>query len=150
VFHKAPLSSIIKKSVFLENGGFTNPDGEGDYELWLALSRTCRVLLMPHGMVWYRRHEDQIDFQRRVDPFIRFRYFLVTLRYTDAGSPLGAIQAQKVNGETHTSMVKFIITSFFRYSPKKAMQMYRSTGYNFAGFIKKCFTIIVSNPFKAL
>src|SRR5580658_10288509 len=47
LFHKAPLSSIIKRTAFDEVGGFANPQGEGDYEMWLRLSVGHQVVLMP-------------------------------------------------------------------------------------------------------
>jgi glycosyltransferase involved in cell wall biosynthesis len=144
LFHKAPLSSIIKKEAFLDVGGFTNPGGEGDYEMWLELSSKYKVVLMPHGIVWYRIHDEQIDFQRRTDPFLRFRYFLVTLKHLEKDCPLDPSEAQKIAKETHITMVKFIVRSFFKYSPAKAAQMYRAADYTVAFFIKNALSAIVS------
>lgn len=59
LFHKAPLSSIIKKSVFEETEGFNPGKMVGDYEMWLRLAQSYPVLLMPDGIVWYREHENQ-------------------------------------------------------------------------------------------
>lgn len=137
LFHKAPLSSIIKKDVFSGIGGFTNPGGEGDYEMWLALSSAYKVVLMPHGIVWYRVHDEQIDFQRRSDPALRFRYFLCTLKYLGGNCPLDPAQTKKIIRETHISMVKYILVAFFKYSPKKAAQMYHEANYTFFDFLGK-------------
>lgn len=59
LFHKAPLSSIIKKKVFDEVNGFKPYRMVGDNEMWHRLSLNYNVLLMPHGMVWYREHNEQ-------------------------------------------------------------------------------------------
>jgi len=139
LFHKAPLSSIIKKEMFHQVGGFTNPHGEGDYEMWLSLSAKFNVVLMPHGIVWYRIHDEQIDVQRRGDPFLRFRYFLVTLKYVVPGCPLELEDVKKIIHETNNNMVKFVLKSFLKYSPKKTAQMYRAADYTFIGFVQKCF-----------
>jgi len=144
LFHKAPLSSIIKKQAFFDVGGFTNHKGEGDYEMWLALSSKFDVVLMPHGIVWYREHDDQIDFNRRTDPLIQFYYFPVTLRYINQNSTLDPIDAQKVINETHLNMVRVIIRTFFKHSPKKALEMYKIAGYKLSTFISTLFRVVVA------
>jgi glycosyltransferase involved in cell wall biosynthesis len=144
LFHKAPLSSIFKKDIFFQVGGFTNPAGEGDYEMWLALSTKFDVVLMPHGIVWYREHEDQIDFIRRTDPLVRFYYFLVTLKYLGPNCPLDQMQAKKVAAETHLNMVKYIIVTFLKNSPKKAVEMYKLANYKLPQFINIVFRSVIS------
>lgn len=59
LFHKAPLSSIVRRSVFEEAGGFSPQRMSGDYEMWHRLALKYPILLMPHGMVWYRQHGEQ-------------------------------------------------------------------------------------------
>ncbi len=102
LFHKAPLSSIIKRTAFDAVGGFTNPKGEGDYDMWLSLSTRHPVVLMPEGVAWYRVHDEQIDAQRRGDPLVRFRYFLVTLSYLGANCPLEPSQIRRASQDRPT------------------------------------------------
>jgi len=144
LFHKAPLSSIIKKDAFFSIGGFANPGGEGDYEMWLTLSSKYDVVLMPQGIVWYRVHDEQIDSRRRADPFLRFKYFLVTQRYMAGNCPLDGVQARLVAKGTHDEMVKSIIHTFFKHSPGKAAQMYRASDYRLPGFAGKVFSVILN------
>ena len=59
LFLKAPLSAIIKRDVFEQSGGFTPLRMVGDFEMWHRLARNFPVVLMPHGMVWYREHSEQ-------------------------------------------------------------------------------------------
>ena len=59
LFHKAPLSAIITRSAFDAVGGFPTRRMSSDYEMWLRLSESFSVLLMPDGIVWYREHGDQ-------------------------------------------------------------------------------------------
>jgi len=148
LFHKAPLSSIIKRAAYDSVGGFSNPHGEGDYEMWLQLSLKHSVVLMPDGVVWYRVHDEQIDFNRRRDPFLRFRYHLVTLQYMAQDSPLSPQRKNQVIGETHVAMTGQIISSFFRYSPGKAAQMYRTAGFGFRKFIGCSLAILVNKMSK--
>ena len=59
LFHKAPLSSIIRKDAFDRVGGFTPVRMCGDYDMWHKLSQKYNVVLMPQGIVWYREHGEQ-------------------------------------------------------------------------------------------
>jgi glycosyltransferase involved in cell wall biosynthesis len=78
LFHKAPLSSIIKREVFDESGGFKPGRMVGDFELWHRLALRYKVLLMPGGMVWSRKHDDQ-----EVKSYSQFftQYEEITIRY---------------------------------------------------------------------
>jgi hypothetical protein len=59
IFLRAPLSAIIKKEAFVSVNGFANSRMVGDYELWHKLSLSFNVVLMPQGIIWYRRHAGQ-------------------------------------------------------------------------------------------
>ena len=59
LFHKAPLSSIIKKELFDAVGGFEPYSHAGDYAMWQKLSLKSPVVCMNQGVVWYREHDDQ-------------------------------------------------------------------------------------------
>jgi glycosyltransferase involved in cell wall biosynthesis len=59
LFHKAPLSSIIKREVFESEGGFSSMRMSGDFEMWHRLGQQYNVVLMPGGVVWYREHDSQ-------------------------------------------------------------------------------------------
>jgi len=78
LFRRAPLSSIIKRSVFEEVGGFKPIRMAGDNEMWHRLAAHYPVLLMPQGMVWYRSHEGQevTDFRDYINVYeaIKIKY----------------------------------------------------------------------------
>ena len=59
LFHKAPLSAIIRRDLFQEVGGFRPIRMAGDNEMWHRLAQHHPVLLMQHGIVWYRKHDAQ-------------------------------------------------------------------------------------------
>jgi len=59
IFHKAPLSSIIKRDAFSKVGCFSNVRHYGDFEFWHKISAKYPVVLMPKGIVWYRKSEGQ-------------------------------------------------------------------------------------------
>ncbi|WP_282041198.1 glycosyltransferase family 2 protein [Winogradskyella flava] len=78
IFHKAPLSAIIKKEVFDEVGGFTGKRMLGDFEMWHILSQKFKVVLMPQGIVWYREHDEQEMSVYKKDPMQPFGYLLIS------------------------------------------------------------------------
>ncbi len=59
IFQRAPLSSIIRREVFESVGGFRSLRMVGDFDMWHRLSLSYPLVLMPQGMVWYRKHLDQ-------------------------------------------------------------------------------------------
>jgi len=59
LFHKAPLSSIIRREVFEQVGGFIPQRMVGDSDMWHRLAASFPVLLMTDGIVWYREHDAQ-------------------------------------------------------------------------------------------
>ncbi|MEQ8744318.1 glycosyltransferase family A protein [Parasphingorhabdus sp.] len=59
LFHKAPLSAIIRKSVWERVGGFSPTRMTSDMDMWHRLSVLYPVVLMPPGVIWYRFHAEQ-------------------------------------------------------------------------------------------
>jgi len=59
LFKGSPLSSIIKKELFDQVGGFNPIRMAGDFDMWHRLAAISNVVLMPEGMVWYRKHDAQ-------------------------------------------------------------------------------------------
>ncbi len=76
-FHKAPLSSIIRKDIFDKVGGFSGKQYLGDFELWNILSKKYNVVLMPHGIVWYRTHAEQQNTDNKTKPEVNLSYFIL-------------------------------------------------------------------------
>jgi glycosyltransferase involved in cell wall biosynthesis len=81
LFHKAGLSSIIRKDIFDRAGRFSGKRHLGDFELWLRLSQISPIVLMPHGIVWYRTHEEQESQSNRTDEYIPLKYEISMLKF---------------------------------------------------------------------
>jgi glycosyltransferase involved in cell wall biosynthesis len=92
IFHKAPLSAIIRREVWDAVGGFSGEDIIGDFDMWHRLSYAHDVVLMPFGIVWYRKHEGQVTVGSQKDPLERrLQYQGVIKRHLPApGNPLTA------------------------------------------------------------
>lgn len=59
LFHKGPLTAIFLKSAFDELGGFKEDRMISDTDMWHRMALQYPVVLMPEGIVWQRRHEEQ-------------------------------------------------------------------------------------------
>jgi glycosyltransferase involved in cell wall biosynthesis len=79
LFHKAPLSAIIRTEAFQVVGGFTGKRYVGDFELWHILAGRYPVVLMPQGVVWYREHSEQEMQQNRTSVLIPFEYLNIAV-----------------------------------------------------------------------
>jgi glycosyltransferase involved in cell wall biosynthesis len=112
IFFKAPLSAIIKRSVFEEVGGFAAIRMAGDFEMWHRLAQKYNVVLMPDGMVWYREHEEQEVSDRR--KFIEV-YEKIKINYlTQDSGPLDKITVKKILAGEKKRLKKEIIKSIFK------------------------------------
>ena len=74
LFHKAPLSAIFRKDAFDSIGGFSGKRQMSDTEMWHLIGLKNNLVLMPHGLVWYRRHPEQESVEIRNDVYVRLRY----------------------------------------------------------------------------
>jgi glycosyltransferase involved in cell wall biosynthesis len=54
-----PSGTIIRREAFFEIGGFRDWGVLNDTDLWYRMSARWPVVLLPPGLVWWRRHEGQ-------------------------------------------------------------------------------------------
>lgn len=138
IFHKAPLSSIIKRDVFESVNGFTGKPLLGDFEFWHILSQKHKVLLMPHGIVWYRVHENQESRKLDTNLLARLDYFTLAKNYLEQddcplpkGEKIDAIQT------VEKKIARFILSAAKHYSFKKAIQLKKEAKFSYAKTINK-------------
>lgn len=138
LFHKAPLSAIIKKEAFDKVGGFTGKQHLGDFELWHLLSQQFPVVLIQHGIVWYREHDDQQMNDNRTDPFVSFKYLLNSLELLQAEKcPLTAEQKEFAIITQNRKIARSILSAAKNHSIKKAREMKKASNMSFSTIIKK-------------
>jgi glycosyltransferase involved in cell wall biosynthesis len=124
IFGRAPLSSIIKREVFMNVGGFTGKRMLGDFEMWHILSKKYNVLLMPIGMVAYRTHADQESSEIRNNPLVAFKYTLMSKAFlNDKDTPLTIEEKVSLLKGIKKKESKEIISAFYNHSFKKGMEL---------------------------
>jgi len=123
LFHKAPLSSIIKKELFDAVGGFEPGRMVGDFEMWHRLALQSPVVLMPHGMVWYRAHDDQ---ESNVIGEFEEVYRKISLKHLHAEpKPLTPAELRQVAQRKRKKHLKFAAIYLAKGHFKLAQHSYR-------------------------
>ena len=123
LFHKAPLSSIIKKELFDAVGGFEPGRMVGDYEMWHRLALKSPVALMPHGVVWYRAHDDQ---ESNVIGEFEEVYRQISLKHLHSETrPLMPAELRNVAQRQRQKHLKFAVFNLAKGSIKMALHSYR-------------------------
>lgn len=132
LFHKAPLSSIIKKSAFNAVGGFSGKQHLGDFEMWNVLSQKFPVVLMPQGIAWYREHNEQQMADNRADPAVPFKYLLLAddlLMTKDC--PLNEEERNKALQINRRHKSRAIVSALKHHSLSKSLEMKKKSGMSF-------------------
>ncbi len=123
LFHKAPLSSIIKKELFDAVGGFEPGRMVGDFDMWHRLALQSPVVLMPHGMVWYRAHDDQ---ESNVIGEFEEVYRKISLKHLHAEpKPLTPAELRQVAQRKRKKHLKFAAIYLAKGNFKLAQHSYR-------------------------
>lgn len=125
LFHRAPLSAIIRSDAFKFVGGWPLHGIEGDFEMWLLLCATYPVVLMPEGVVWYRLHpEQEMEFFRR-DPRVRFAYLMVSEDHLNRPEcPLNERDRERALRPVRRAQARAILGSLLQCQFRHAREMF--------------------------
>ena len=132
VFHKAPLSSIIKTETFRKLGGFPHEAVSGDFAMWCELSLSSNVVLMPKGIVWYRTHAEQEMQKTRDSVFVEFEYFKVEQYYLNhQDCPLKKNDLHLAIKDNNSKRSKYIFWKLRQMGPKTALLLRKADSVSF-------------------
>lgn len=124
LFHKAPLSCIIRKEAFESVGGFTGKKYLGDFEMWHILSTKYPVVLMPHGIVWYRDDDRGEMGVMRANIAYQFRYFLLAVEYLKSPeNPLSKNERQTAIDNMLRIQARFILRTVKEFGIRRALEL---------------------------
>ncbi len=137
LFHKAPLSAIIRKDAFDAAGGFTGRRYLGDFEMWHILAAKYPVVLMQQGVVWYREHEEQEMQHNRTDYTVPFLYLLCAeemIKRTEC--PLSDEDRGKALAKIHWNMARYILGVGKNHSWRIMRELRRKTSFSYPDLIR--------------
>jgi hypothetical protein len=136
LFHKAPLSAIIKREVFDSVGGFSGKRQMSDTEMWHILATRFPLVLMPHGIVWYREHNQQESVQIRTDLRVSIRYTVAKLHFfeNDKTIPISSLQRAMTIRRLRRELLFAIIRNIIKFRFKSSfiiLDCWRDHTYDF-------------------
>ena len=141
VFHKAPLSVIIRKDAFQSVGGFSGKRYVGDFEMWHVMAARYPVVLMPHGVVWYREHSEQEMELVRSSSLIKLEYSNIAVgQLRDPKCPLlPKEQAYALMG-VKRAQARVILRNLARGECRRVREMLKSSGLTLREFLWAAFS----------
>jgi len=140
IFHKAPLSSIIKKDTFSEVDGFTDNRILGDFAMWNKLSIAHNVVLLPGDAVWYRVHEEQEMKKAKVDVEVFFQYLTAEEDFLSSEScPLNENDKIIALKKSKRKQARYILRIIKSHGLKSAIKLQKKSGMNIFAILKNAF-----------
>lgn len=141
IFHKAPLSAIINKETFEKMGKFSGKRMLGDFEMWHILSQKYPVVLMPHGIAWYRKHDEQEMADHRSNPMEPFKYILLSKQLLEKNEcPLEKTDQVLALKNNKKQQAIAIFSAAKHYSIKKALELKKASGLSLIETLKYKFS----------
>lgn len=138
LFHKAPLSAIIKKEAFIKVGAFSGKRYLGDFEMWHILANNFPVVLISQGVVWYRVHEEQEMQNNRTDATIPFKYLKCSEEMINhADCPLTADEKEKALNKIKWNQARYILGVGKNISLKTMHVLKKESGMGYSEIIKR-------------
>lgn len=113
LFHKAPLSAIIRKDAFDEIGGFKPDRMTSDFEMWHRMAQKYNFLLIHDHIVWYREHDAQEVNSKSAFELI---YTRIEKNYIiDNNSPLTSNQRKLILNRRINQHLKQLVISLVKF-----------------------------------
>jgi glycosyltransferase involved in cell wall biosynthesis len=129
-----PSGAIIRRDRFFEAGGFGNRGILNDTDLWMRMSARWPIVLLPPGLVWWRRHGGQ-EFMR---PDARAAYLeggfrLAMDALSDDASPLNESETNRAKARVRQHHARRLWSLAARpSSPLAALRLFRQSGLGFS------------------
>jgi glycosyltransferase involved in cell wall biosynthesis len=138
LFHKAPLSAIIRKDVFEAVGKFSGRRYLGDFEMWHVLSARYPVVIMQQGVVWYREHEEQEMQNNRTDFTIPFKYLTCAVEMLSKPEcPLNEADCKRAIEKVKWNQARYMLGVGKNHSLKIMKQLMKESGMGYGEMIQR-------------
>lgn len=106
-FNRSPGSSIIKREIFIKEGGFLIPKFAGDTELWFRLAQKYDLVLFPRDLVWDRCHsQTQSNLELQDKSIRKFRGALIQEFLDSPDCPLNVNEINKIKMVQRKNKIK--------------------------------------------
>jgi hypothetical protein len=125
-----PSGAIMRRAEFFEAGGFDKWGVLSDTEMWFRMSARWPLVLLPPGLVWWRRHEEQ-EFTRG-DAGRKYleNGFAITMKaLTSKESPLSGDESRSAVARARQHHARRLLAlSISGGNPLAGIKLWRSSG----------------------
>ena len=133
-----PSGAIVRRDRFFEVGGFRTRGVLSDTDLWMRMSARWPIVLLPPGLVWWRRHQGQEYL--RPDSHLTyleggFRLRMDALETLTPPLTENEIEKAKARSRQHYARRLWSL-AIYRSSPSVALRLLRQSGLGFADTMK--------------
>lgn len=124
-----PSGAIIRRDAFESAGGFENWHVISDNDLWYRLAESYPIVLLPPGLVWWRRHEGQEFVSRNAQSYYLKTGYLLSRKYLqDDQCPLTTPERKKALYKTDQHHARRILSIGIRQMRfRLAYHLFRSS-----------------------
>jgi len=125
-----PSGAIMRRAEFFEAGGFDKWGVLSDTEMWFRMSARWPLVLLPPGLVWWRRHEEQ-EYTRgdAARKYLENGFAITMKALTSADSPLNADETRNAVARARQHHARRLLAlSITGGSPLEGIRMWRSSG----------------------
>jgi glycosyltransferase involved in cell wall biosynthesis len=133
-----PSSAILRREAFIEVGGFGPWGVLNDTDLWYRMAARWPVVLLPPGLVWWRRHDQQEFTKDNAAMTYLERGFALTLAtLSSAECPLDESERQAAftRARQHHARRLFSL-GLRRRQPVQAWRLFRKSGIGLRGLLR--------------
>jgi len=133
-----PSSAIIRKEALFEIGGFRNWGVLDDLDCWFRISARWPILLLPPGLIWWRRHEGQEFAKGGAGAVYLERGFTLTKETLQSPEcPLSDAERARALARARQHHARRLWSlGLRRRQPVHAWKLFRSSGLTFSELMK--------------
>jgi glycosyltransferase involved in cell wall biosynthesis len=127
-----PSASIMRREAFVEIGGFGNWGVLNDTDLWCRMAARWPIVLLPPGLVWWRRHEQQ-EFTRNdaAGKYLENGFALNSERLSSKECPLPEAERQTALKRIRQHHARRLLSVGLRQrTPGEAWRLFRKSDLN--------------------
>jgi glycosyltransferase involved in cell wall biosynthesis len=125
-----PTGAIIRRSAFVSTGGFRSWGVLSDTDMWYRMSARAPIVLLPPGLVWWRRHHGQEFTTNGADlVYLERGYELAVETLESAESPLSPEETSRAIARARQHHARRLLSlGLRRRSPREAMRIMKKSG----------------------
>jgi len=133
-----PSAAILRRDALFEIGGFGHWGAINDIDLWYRMAARWPVVLLPPGLVWWRRHDKQTLTEEEAPiVYLEQGFGLTMATLSSPECPLSeAERASALKRARQYHARRLLSLAGRRRQPQQAWRLFRKSGIGFRGLLR--------------